>query len=587
MNSQAVYRDIPTLSGRVCGLENSVDTLRDLVKSQAKQIEKCIKNERDTATALLKLQRDYNDLFKYANSLEEYCLDLDVNLRKRHLVLTGIEETAGEVTGRTRVVDEEGNEMETEDSNFNPTLSIVFDTLHAIHDTLILEDLDVVYRLGKKGPNPRPILVKFAKESVRNEVNRKRFHLKDTEENKTVFLNEDLPTKVNAYRADLRCLVNHAKSKNMNAKLLGNKVSIDNKIYGHKDIDKLPEGLRMCDAKMIDTVKGIAFQSQHAYLSNFFPCKIKYNGIQYNSAEHAYQHTRATFLGFHSNAESARRAGKAEEAKRACSNLPSSKEWDACKQKTMKDIVCAKFAQNLDLQGKLLSTGDRPLLEATYDSYWGCGFPLTAKKLREGNWHGKNYLGIILAECRFEMRREYVLRAQQLNPHAKMASHTHAPPQPTATALIKQPAQTKSARTWQSPKSNAHDSQQLNYSSGQLSNNQQVSGAQVLPPTQAMQFQQWQQQMMFQQQQQPFNYPPPMPNYFMYPTMPPLPLQMQPHPGPTKDLSSSQLNPLSPPYNNRMSFSRQTSTSPTASDYSTHGDRRLSYDPELSPVIHV
>lgn len=200
--------------------------------------------------------------------------------------------------------------METEDSNFNPTLSIVYDTLHVIHDTLILEDLDVAYRVGKKGSTARPILVKFAKESVRNEVNRKRFNLKDIEENKNVFLNEDLPPKVNAYRADLRCLVNHAKSKNVNAKLLGNRVSIDNKLYSHKDIDKLPEGLRMTDAKIVETAKGIAFQSSYAYLSNFFPCKIKFNGTQFESAEHAYQFSRATFLGYHSTADSIIRAGK-------------------------------------------------------------------------------------------------------------------------------------------------------------------------------------------------------------------------------------------------------------------------------------
>lgn len=304
----------------------------------------------------------------------------------------GIEELNAETVGRNKVTDEEGNLMETEDSHFNPTLSVAFESLHVIYDTLLIEDIDTAHRLGKKGPNARPILVKFTKESVRNEVNRRRFHLKDIDDNKNVFLNEDLPSKVNAYRADLRCLVNHAKTKNVNAKMLGNKVSIDNKTYSHKDIDKLPEGLRMSDAKIVETAKGLAFQSKYAFLSNFFPCKIKYNGIQFESAEHVYQHTRSTFFGFHTTADSARRAGKAEEAKRACSNLPSSKEWDASKQKTMKEIICAKFSQNLDLQGKLLATGDMPLLEATYDSYWGCGLPLTAKKLREGNWHGKKIL---------------------------------------------------------------------------------------------------------------------------------------------------------------------------------------------------
>lgn len=160
--------------------------------------------------------------------------------------------------------------------------------------------------------------------------------------------------------------------------MLGNKVSIDNKIYNHKDIDKLPVGLKMSDAKILQTPKGLAFHSKYAYLSNFYPCKINHNGIRYASAEHAYQHTRAVFLGFNSTADSILKSEKAEEAKRASFNLPTSKDWDACKQKTMKDIVFAKFTQNYDLQNNLLATGDQPLLEATYDSYWGCGLCLSA-----------------------------------------------------------------------------------------------------------------------------------------------------------------------------------------------------------------
>lgn len=48
---------------------------------------------------------------------------------------------------------------------------------------------------------------------------------------------------------------------------------------------------------------------------------------------------------------------------------------------------------------------------------WGCGLPLSAKKLKQVDWHGKNYLGIILAECRFEIRRDPVIRKQQQSMH--------------------------------------------------------------------------------------------------------------------------------------------------------------------------
>lgn len=175
------------MSSKVCGIEKSINSLREQVKRQEKQIAQCIKNERDTAAALYKLQKDYNELARYTLTLEDYCLDLDVNMRKRHLILTGVEESVAESGNRNRAVDDDGNEMETEDSNFNPTLSVAFDTLHAIHDVLLIEDIDFAYRLGRKGPSPRPILVKFTKESISNEVNRKRFNLKDSDESKGTY----------------------------------------------------------------------------------------------------------------------------------------------------------------------------------------------------------------------------------------------------------------------------------------------------------------------------------------------------------------------------------------------------------------
>lgn len=109
--------------------------------------------------------------------------------------------------------------------------------------------------------------------SVCKDVNKKRVNLKDSDKTKLAFLNEDLPLKINQQCADLRCIVNHAKSKNVNAKIIGNRISVDNRVYSYKDIDRLPEGLKISDAKLVDTPKGLAFQSHYAFLSNFFPTR--------------------------------------------------------------------------------------------------------------------------------------------------------------------------------------------------------------------------------------------------------------------------------------------------------------------------
>lgn len=80
---------------------------------------------------------------------------------------------------------------------------------------------------------------------------------------------------------------------------MGDRINIGNVIYSYHDISSLPQGLTLEDSKMVNTPKGIAFQGPDSYLSNFYKIPVRYNGRTYPSAEHAYQHDRATFLGRH------------------------------------------------------------------------------------------------------------------------------------------------------------------------------------------------------------------------------------------------------------------------------------------------
>lgn len=58
------------------------------------------------------------------------------------------------------------------------------------------------------------------------------------------------------------------------------------------------------------------------------------------------------------------------------------------------------------MRTKLVATGSIPLIEATYDPFWGAGAPITARRLRDGTWRGRNVFGLILDQVRTEMRRE-------------------------------------------------------------------------------------------------------------------------------------------------------------------------------------
>lgn len=150
----------------------------------------------------------------------------------------------------------------------NSTHEVALDILANIHDTLVYEDIDLAYRIGKKkSDSPRPILVKFPREAIRNEINKRKRNLNDSDTTRGSYINEDLPSKLNQRRSDIRSIVNNARAKNLEAKAMGDRFSIGDTVYSYADVASFPPCLSLEDAKMISTPKGIAFQGSHSFLS--------------------------------------------------------------------------------------------------------------------------------------------------------------------------------------------------------------------------------------------------------------------------------------------------------------------------------
>ena len=78
------------------------------------------------------------------------------------------------------------------------------------------------------------------------------------------------------------------------------------------------------------------------------------------------------------------------------------------KEDIMKQIVRAKFTQNLDLRKKLVDSGDKILANAdSRDKFWGVGTSAnTAIAKDPAKWKGENKLGKMLMELRTELRAE-------------------------------------------------------------------------------------------------------------------------------------------------------------------------------------
>jgi len=136
------------------------------------------------------------------------------------------------------------------------------------------------------------------------------------------------------------------------------------------------------------------FKGEHRWLSNFAPCNIILNGIQYKSVEHAYMSAKSddlTWIHFCRDTE------KPGDVKKASRNIKLKEDWDNIKINVMESCVSQKFSQE-PYKTKLIQTGDQELIEGNTwgDTFWGVTLH---------NNEGQNNLGKIIMEYRDRLNR--------------------------------------------------------------------------------------------------------------------------------------------------------------------------------------
>lgn len=133
------------------------------------------------------------------------------------------------------------------------------------------------------------------------------------------------------------------------------------------------------------------FSKEYHFLSNFYPTKIFYQELEYDSSEAAFQamkckniSDRKKFVGLNPS-----------EAKRLGRKILLREDWNNVKDRIMYEICTIKFV-NQQLKRKLLATGNAYLEEGNSwnDTYWGTT-----------NGIGENALGKILMRIREEIKQ--------------------------------------------------------------------------------------------------------------------------------------------------------------------------------------
>ena len=133
------------------------------------------------------------------------------------------------------------------------------------------------------------------------------------------------------------------------------------------------------------------FHGRYRFLSNFYPCSIKVEDIEFPSVEHAFQAMKTLNPRIRRNIALLPTPGKAKQFGRV---LQLREDWDTVRYPIMMELVRQKFTRYGDLAVMLLDTYPAKLVEGNYwnDTYWGVC-----------NGVGENKLGEILMLVRKEL----------------------------------------------------------------------------------------------------------------------------------------------------------------------------------------
>jgi ribA/ribD-fused uncharacterized protein len=150
-----------------------------------------------------------------------------------------------------------------------------------------------------------------------------------------------------------------------------------------------------------------ANEKPYGVFSNLSRWSVKFDGIDYPTAEHAYQAGKARKEAVRDWILSAPSPSLVAMAAHGLYYWDIVPGWSKNKFQRMKQVLLAKYTQHPELLELLLSTDSKRLVEsATVDNEvnrtWG-----------EVNGKGKNMLGILLMEVREELRQTVELEKRR------------------------------------------------------------------------------------------------------------------------------------------------------------------------------
>ena len=374
--------------------------------SLAKENEKTLDSFKLETTEKFELLKTENKRLKYKNDrltfendkVKQQSNNNENYSRRKNVVIRGISEKDNETNINC---EDEARKFMCEKLNLNKDTVAAMDIVRCHR----MGGLDGKRR-GGRHEQKRPLIVRFNNFKDKSVVWEKRFELAGSEYS----LSENYSRATEFNRQKLYAIFKKAKNlENYKKKVFlnGDVLVIDGERYTVDNMHTVPRELhpRQFSEKKNDT--HLLFGGIHSVynpLSNWYPCKIKFNDHEFDSSEQAYQWAKADYCQDGTAAEKLLYTTSPREAKDLGLTVTGLKEsdWDKKKNSVMEQIL--KIKDNMDLQKHLLDTENIQLAEAGRDTHWAVGLTITRDDLFDTKkWKGHNWLGKLLTCVRVEL----------------------------------------------------------------------------------------------------------------------------------------------------------------------------------------
>ena len=393
LNNNMLQNIASSIEAALQPIKDSIDrilTSSDLIAKQEEEIN-TLKEEN------VKLQEDLTAIRTDMNGLKSRLNDLENKALESNLIFRGLKEELNETDEglKEKIYWNIADTMDRYDQNERLALAHTF-TIRRCR------------RLGKPNPSrSRPVSVEFDRRADADAIYEYRYHLTGG-----LYVDREFNPETENSRRILRPILRAAKMKpeyRYKSRMENDKLVIDSKRYGINDLNQLPQKLHPFEVTTKSNEETLGFFGELCPFSNFFPVQFTHEGIKYHSSEQLIQYKKAVYCGDKTTAVKILGAKNAISCKQLAYQIQNydHRGWIDAANELCRDGIHAKFDQNPSLSRKLLSTGEKTLVESSRDDIWGTGVPLFRWDcLNRIHWKGNGILGALLEDIRDSLRRK-------------------------------------------------------------------------------------------------------------------------------------------------------------------------------------